>query len=225
MSPKLSAVVPTLNEAATIAPLVRALRRECDEVIVVDADSEDGTAELARAAGARLGRATGGRGPQLNHGAALASGELLVFVHADTGVPAGFGEAIARAMRDDVVGGNFRLRFEPRSAAADLFSLANHWRRRLLGIYYGDSCLFVRRTHFLAMGGFPNAPLFEDHAFVQRLERSGRTCYLQDPVVRTSARRFADRPLRTLALWAGLQAAYGLGASPYRLARFYRAVR
>ncbi|HEU4403838.1 MAG TPA: glycosyltransferase [Polyangiaceae bacterium] len=223
---RVAAVVPTWCEAPQIGGLVGACAREVDEVVVADAASPDGTAEAAARAGARVVQGRKGRGPQLNEGARAARADALVFVHADAGVPPGFGAAIRAALADPrVVGGNFALRFDHPSAAARLFTLGNDLRRRLFGVYYGDSCIFVRRTVFDALGGFDDVPLFEDCAFARKLERAGPTRYVTEPAVAASARRFEGRPLRTLALWAGLQLAYELGAPPRRLARFYADAR
>lgn len=134
--------------------------------------------------------------------------------------------AVLESLRDDrVVGGNFLLRFVPETPAARLFTLANDLRRRAFSIYYGDSGLFVRRAVYQRIGGFRPFPIFEDYDLVQRLEREGRTVYRRDVVLRASARRFEQAPLRTLAIWSGLQVGYSLGVAPATLARFYADVR
>ncbi|MEM1032341.1 MAG: TIGR04283 family arsenosugar biosynthesis glycosyltransferase [Myxococcota bacterium] len=224
---EVSAIVPTYREASRIGATVRALRDVCDEVIVCDAQSPDGSAGQARAAGATVVSVeTPGRGAQLNAGAAVAGGATLVFVHADTTIPKGFRAAIDDALSDPcVVGGNFRLRFWPPSCAARGFTFANDLRRRWFDIYYGDSCIFVRTEVFRRLGGFPPSPILEDYAFVRALEALGPTAYITSCEVRSSARRFADHPWRTLALWTFLQAAYGVGVDPHRLAALYRHVR
>jgi glycosyltransferase involved in cell wall biosynthesis len=222
----LSAIVPTWCEAGRIELLVASLLCETDEVVVVDARSPDGTAALAARSGARVILAPRGRGGQLDEGVRGAQGESFVFVHADTTIPRGFGAAIRAALADPaVVGGNFRLRFEPETPTAKLFTLANDLRRRALRIYYGDSCIFVRRSIFEALGGFSGLPLFEDHHFAQRLEACGPTRYLTDLEVGSSGRRFEGRALRTLAVWGTLHLAFTLGAPPALLARLYESPR
>lgn len=223
---RISIVIPTWCEAACIADAVRTCAVVGDETIVADADSPDGTFDIARRAGARCVLAPRGRGPQLNAGAAVATGDVLWFVHADAVLHPQSRPAVMAELGDArSVGGNFRLRFVPETHAARVYSAGNHLRRRVLGIYYGDSCIFVRREVFQELGGYRDMPLFEDHEFAQRLERHGRTVYIEEPAVLVSARRFADRPVRTLALWTFLQTAYSLGVSAERLNRYYRAIR
>jgi rSAM/selenodomain-associated transferase 2 len=219
----ISVVIPTWCEAEHIQRAVAAAHAVADEVIVVDAGSPDHTAALAERSGARvLVSGTRGRGPQLEAGARAARGDALLFLHADATLPPEARPAILAALADPaVVGGNFRLVFEPPGAAARIFGWANDLRRRWLGIYYGDSALFLRRQVHAELGGFRPLPLFEDYELVRRLERRGRTVYLRELTVRASARRFARAPLRTLALWTVLQLLYSAGVAPSRLARLY----
>lgn len=222
-----SIVIPTWCEEATIAGAVAAARTIADEVIVADGGSTDETASVARAAGARVVLAPRGRGAQLHAGAAAAGGDVLLFLHADAELPLAARRAIQDALSDKaVLGGNFHLRFVPRSFAARLFTWANDVRRRWLHVYYGDSALFVRRSTYGVLGGFRALPIFEDYELVRRIERAGRTVYIRDVTVEASARRFASAPLRTLALWTVLQVLYSVfGLHPDRLARLYTNVR
>jgi rSAM/selenodomain-associated transferase 2 len=222
----LSAVIPSWQEAGWIEASVAAARAVADEVIVADGGSTDATQALARRAGARVIVAPRGRGQQLAAGARAASGDVLLFLHADTYLPPEARRAIARALEaPELVGGNFFLRFEPPTTIGRLFTRIYDLRRRSLGIYYGDSPLFVRRSVYERLGGFPSQALFEDYAFARRLARAGRTRYVRDVAAVTSGRRYEARPLQTLVLWVGLQALYSAGIAPDRLARFYAAVR
>ena len=171
----LSAIIPTYREACGIADAVAAAGAVADEVIVVDSGSNDGTAEIAARAGAKLVHAPRGRGVQLGTGATAARGKVLLFLHADARLGAGARFAIHRALSNPrVVGGNFRLRFDSGTPAACLFSVANDLRRRWLHIYYGDSAIFVRKDIYERLGGFRPIPLFEDYDLVRRLERAGQ---------------------------------------------------
>lgn len=224
---RISVVIPTWQEAARIGECVRKALDVADEVIVVDAASADGTASLARAAGAHaLVVDRKGRGPQLHAGALAATGDVLLFLHADAELGAGARDAIVRSLADPaVVGGNFFLRFWPEGWPARLFGWANDVRRRWLRIYYGDSAIFVRRRVYDVLGGFRALPILEDYELVRRLERHGKTAYLRHVHVLASARRFEARPLRTLLLWIVIQALFMAGVHPNRLARLYADLR
>ncbi len=222
----LSVVIPCWCEASELAPTVRAAFAIADEVIVVDAESPDRSAEVAAAAGARVIQGARGRGHQLAAGATAARGDVLLFVHADARLPPTARGAIERALVDPATGaGNFRLRFEPADPWARVFSRFNHERRRWLRIYYGDSGLFVRREVYDAIGGFTPLPIMEDYDLVRRLERATRTVYLDDIEIVASARRFVGAPLRTLAIWTLIQTLASSGVSPDRLVRLYRDIR
>lgn len=223
---RLSVIIPAWCEAEGIADAVRSARAVGDEVIVADGASPDGTAAIALRAGARLVTSPKGRGAQLHAGAQAAEGEVLLFLHADARLAPGGRAAIERSLEDPrVLGGNFRLRFQPDGAAARLFAYTNHLRRRWLRIYYGDSGIFVRSRAYRALGGFSSLPILEDYELVRRLERLGPTAYLDHVVVVASARRFERTPLATLAGWTLLQMLYSLGVPAPHLARWYADVR
>jgi rSAM/selenodomain-associated transferase 2 len=222
----ISVVIPTWCERAQIGEAVRAGWRVADEVVVADAGSPDGTAEAATDAGARVVRAERGRGSQLDGGARAATGEVLLFLHADARIGPSAGQRIREVLRDpDVRGGNFYLRFVPATGWGELFTRANDVRRRWMGIYYGDSGIFVRKGDYLEMGGFKPLPIMEDYEFARRLERRGRTVYVRDVTVEVSGRRFMGRPVRTLLVWALVQGLYTLGVGPRRLAALYADIR
>ena len=223
---ELSVIIPTWQEAARITQSVRAALAIGDEVIVADGGSPDCTAELARAAGARIVIADKGRGAQLHAGALAARHDTLLFLHANVQLPSGARAAIAAALAsEEVQGGNFYLRFTPETPAARLFTWANHQRRRWLRVYYGDSALFIRRSVYEQLEGFPPLPIFEDYELVRRLEGTHRTVYIRNVEVSASARRFAHAPLRTLVLWSALHTLYLCGVPAARLAGWYRDLR
>lgn len=219
---RLSVIIPTWCEAAAIEAQVAHARSVGDEVIVADGGSPDGTAEAAAQAGANVVPAPKGRGRQLRAGAAVATGDVLLFLHADTTLAEGARAAIERSVADPaVVGGNFLLRFDPPDLWARVFDTANDLRRRALAIYYGDSAIFVRRSVYDAIGGYRDQPLMEDFDLVQRMEEAGPTAYIRDVIAWSSARRFRDAPVATLASWALVQGLYSAGVPATWLARLY----
>jgi len=222
----LSVIIPTWCEADAIAHAVERAAAIGDEVIVADAASPDGTAQIARGAGASVVSSGKGRGAQLHAGAQAARYDTLLFLHADVVLPSTARAAIESALSDlEVAGGNFYLRFVPETPAARFYSWANDARRRWLDVYYGDSALFIRRSTYEALGGFRALPIFEDYELVRRLERDYRTSYVRDVQLEASARRFADAPIKTLAVWTALHSLYWLGVPAHRLARLYHDLR
>lgn len=218
---RISTIIPTLNESRNLESLLKRLEVTpgIHEVIVADGGSTDGTQELA-ASRARLTVSEPGRGLQLRAGAQAATGDVLLFLHADVLLPPNVAVQIEKAVEAGYVGGNFRLRYPDGGLLGRwLEFLAPVYRR--LRRYYGDSGLFVRRGAYEAFGGFPAVPIMEDIGFVRRMERYGETAYLPGPMV-SSGRRWKGRALRTLLLWGSMQTAYALGVSPWTLDRFYR---
>jgi rSAM/selenodomain-associated transferase 2 len=221
-----SVIIPTWCEEAQVEGAVRSARRVGDEVIVADAASPDGTARVARAAGARVVRCPRNRGAQLARGVAEARGDVLVFLHADARLSPRARPAIAEALRDpEVCGGSFRLTFVPSGGWARFFTRGHDVHRRWTGIVYGDSGIFVRRTAYEAVGGVRPLPLMEDYDLVRRLRRVGRFTYVRHVEVRASDRRFVREPVRTALGWVALECLYLAGVPPAALARLYADVR
>jgi rSAM/selenodomain-associated transferase 2 len=218
-----SVVTPTLDEAATLRDRAHelAVQEPPWEWIVADGGSRDGTPELARSLGARVIVGPRGRGVQLMAGTSAAAGDALLILHADTALPRGALAAIRAALADaSTVGGNFTLRFGSGRVADHVFEAYYRAQQRLLGFSFGDSALFARAGVFRFVGGFSDAPVFEDLDLVRRLRRIGRLVRL--PLeVRTSDRRYRGRVVRTVATWAVLVALYAAGVPPRRLARLY----
>jgi rSAM/selenodomain-associated transferase 2 len=224
-APTISIVVPVYNEEATIVELLEGLSSERSaEIIVVDGGSTDRTAEFA-APRARLIRSEMGRAAQMNAGAAAASGEVLLFLHADVRLEAGSLDQIRRAMEDGtIVGGNFDIRYEGDDWAASIFTRINRWRRNW-GILYGDSGIFCRRSAFERLGGYRSWPILEDYDFARRLSKAGRLALLEDPIWVSDRRWRKSGLLQTLSSWFLIQGLYYLGVPPRLLARLYRHVR
>jgi rSAM/selenodomain-associated transferase 2 len=221
----ISVIIPVLNEAAWLPTLIAALRRSAvaHEIIVVDGDSADGSAEVAHAHGARVLRGVRGRGQALAVGAAAARGAVLLFLHADSRFPALGLDAIDRLMTGDpaLVGGNFRLVFDGDDGFSRWLTGFYAWLRRH-GFYYGDSGIFVRRATYDAIGGIRPIALMEDFDLVQRLERSGPTACVGEPPLITSSRRFLGRhPVAIVAGWVRVHLLYAIGVSSDRLAVLY----
>ena len=224
---RLSVVVPTLDEAASLARTLEAIAlMPCRaEVIVVDGGSRDGTAARAKALGAKVISAPRGRGSQLHAGASIASGDVLWFVHADTVVPLEASQRITAALsKADVVGGNFEIRFEGEFLAARFLTRLYRYLG-WIGLRYGDSAYFVRRDAYQRAGGFRAFPIFEDLDLLRRLRRQGSFVRV-GATVTTSSRRFEGRWfVLTFAHWTFLQSLYWLGVSPVLLGRLYQHIR
>ncbi|MFN7641569.1 MAG: TIGR04283 family arsenosugar biosynthesis glycosyltransferase [Burkholderiales bacterium] len=218
---RLSIVVPALDEADSISATVRDALAQADEAIVVDGGSRDATGALAAAAGARVVQAPRGRASQMNAGAAVAQGDVLLFLHADCRLPAGAGDAVRTAVGAGARWGRFDVRLDsPRASLAVVGAMMN-LRSRLSGIATGDQALFVDRGLWEALDGYAPIPLMEDVELCTRLRRVARCACLRERVT-VSARRWETRGVvRTVVeMWAW-RAAYALGVSPARLHRLY----
>ncbi len=220
----ISVIIPTLNEAEHLARTLVPLRCEPDlELIVADGGSRDATVEIAQDLGATVVHGEPGRGSQQNRGAAAASGEILLFLHADTTLPAGFGGAVRECLaRPGVVAGAFRLAIAGADRALRLIATGANWRARFLQMPYGDQALFLRRSNFTRLGGFPEQEIMEDFELVRGLKKLGRI-ELLELAASTSDRRWrALGTARTTLLNQTIIIGYLLGCSPYSLASWYR---
>ena len=198
------------------------------EVIVVDGGSRDGTRDRARATGiARLVTSPrSGRSAQLNRGASVASGDVLLFLHADTLLPDGAIRMIRKSLEDpDVAGGSFRLGLSEDTWTFRTIAFLATMRSRYLGVTYGDQGIYVRRAVFDRVAGFPEVALFEDSEFCAAVRKLGRFVLL-DGSVRTSTRRWRRWGVATTILWMWtLRILYLCSVSDKRLCRLYRDVR
>lgn len=217
--PQISVIIPVANEAAELPDCLARITGVPNEIIVVDAESEDGTATIAERLGARvLFHSQPHRARQMNLGAAEARGRILLFLHADTHLPEG---ALARILdaidRRGAIGGAFARRYRSRSFTLALSSRLATLRNQLVGWYLGDQALFVRRDLFQKLGGYRDVAIFEDLDFSRRLRALGRTVTLSPPVF-SSARRFAAKgPLRTTWDDLSLTRRYLSGTDPNAL--------
>ncbi|MGZ9243343.1 MAG: TIGR04283 family arsenosugar biosynthesis glycosyltransferase [Candidatus Binatia bacterium] len=224
---KISVIVPVLNEEKSIAATLQALAHlQPHETIVVDGGSQDRTAEIAAECGVKVILSERGRARQMNRGARQASGEVLLFLHADTRLPPTAFSDIAGAMGDPrYVGGRFDVELDGKHWMLPLVGRLISYRSRLSKVATGDQALFVRRAVFQRMGGFADIPLMEDIAFCRRLKGLGEVACLRSRVV-TSARRWeVDGVWRTIFRMWTLKLLYLTGVSPARLKQFYADTR
>ncbi len=221
-------IIPTLNEAdqltATLDSVIAALGGSA-QIVVVDGGSDDRTREIA-AARAHVVLAPAGRGRQLNAGARAASGDVLLFLHADTRLSSAAGASLADTLRrTDVVGGCFALALRGPSARRRIaiwLGKAISARSRWFKTATGDQAIFARRAAFERIGGFGSYDLFEDVIFYRQLRRLGRVVVLE-PAVSTSDRRWEELGyVRTIATHLLLRLLFTVGVSPAQLARLYR---
>lgn len=226
--PRLSIIIPTLNEAAIIeAQLTRLapLRAGGAEILVVDGGSRDATLARARPLATRVIESVPGRARQMNAGAHEARGRQLLFLHADTRLPPGAERAITAALAHGRVWGRFDVRLTGRHPLLGLIAFAMNRRSRWTGIATGDQGLFMTFDAFAAAGGFPDQPLMEDIEMSRRLKRISKPACLRTRVT-TSGRRWEQGGAwRTILLMWRLRWRYWRGASPDDLARAYRHVR
>lgn len=225
MTGSIAIVVPMRNEIAVVPDLVEHLQhwraRGC-EVLVVDGCSTDGSAEAVRRAGLKVVECPPGRAIQMNAGAASASSDIVLFLHADTRLPEDADRMIAAAAESGRLWGRFDVHILGKPAVLKLISVLMNLRSRWTGIATGDQAMFVRRETFCALGGFPQQPLMEDVEMSRRLRALARPACI-GAKARTSGRRWEARGVwRTIVLMWSLRLAYWLGAPAERLARAYR---
>jgi rSAM/selenodomain-associated transferase 2 len=226
MPPPLSIIIPALDEAAGIEATLAALQplraRGC-EVIVADGGSTDGTPELASPHADRVVTSGRGRARQQNAGAAAATGDVLLFLHADTRLPDGADEMVLDGLRRSGRGwGRFDVRLTGRHPLLRVIERMIGLRSRLSGMATGDQAIFVRRDWFARAGGFPDIPLMEDVALSNALKRLGPPLCLRARVTTSSRRWESHGIVRTMVLMWRLRLAYALGADPAELAKRYR---
>ena len=233
---RISIIIPTLNEATTIEDCLgqfdcgsRALSGPDGlEIIVVDGGSDDGTAGIAGSCpGVRLvDSGERGRAVQMNAGAAASSGDVLLFLHADTRLPVRWRDLVTVSICNrGKPGGRFRFDVAHAGRIYRWIARGTNFRSRILGITYGDQAIYATREAFESVGGFPDIPVFEDARFADRLKQAGGLDWIDDAVL-TSARRWERRgPVRTLLLTWFLRLLYTLFVPPRFLARFYGVVR
>ena len=202
----LSLIIPVFNEAGTLLQTLDAVQDHTSgpEIIVVDGGSSDGSVEIARKYTPHVLASSRGRGIQQDNGARHARGDILVFLHADTCLPAEYARHIRRALSDpQVVFGAFFLAIHPPSPILNGIAFAANLRSLLFRLPYGDQALFMRRSAYFKIGGFQPWPIMEDVALVRKLNRIGACKLIREPV-KTAARRWEQETpvFTTLRNWS-----------------------
>ena len=224
---RISIIVPVYREGEAINDLIAHLRGlhgdPRREIIVVDGDPERSTLRVVRDPAVVVLGSAKGRGRQMNAGAAVARGAALLFLHADTFLPDGALERVTEVMRDPHhVGGAFGLDFDRDRWRYRFFGDVATLRSRITRVPFGDQAIFLRHAYFHAIGGFPDLPIFEDVALMNRIKKRGDRIRLLDERVRTSARRLeAEGAVFSTVRALLMLTLYHLGVSPRRFARFY----
>jgi len=224
---RVSVIIPVLNEEKSIGSTIAALNALAPhEVIVVDGGSGDRTCRISVEAGAKALMTGPGRARQMNRGALEATGDVLLFLHADTRLPTSALRDIAAALNDArYVGGRFDVELDSDRWLLKVVGFMISLRSRLSKVGTGDQAIFVRREMFAELGGFPDMPLMEDIAFCRMLKRAGEVACLKSKVV-TSARRWeTDGVWRTIFRMWTLKLLYLAGVPPARLKQFYADTR
>ena len=217
----LSIVVPMLNEAAGIADALRVLRDLDAEIVAVDGGSSDKTVACAAPHTDLLLVAARGRARQMNAGSAAAHGDILLFLHADTRLPPDADQIIKQSIVGGAIWGRFDVEISGKSTWFPVIAAMMNWRSRLTGIATGDQAIFVKRSAFEQIGGFPDQPLMEDIVLSQRLKQLGRPACLRQKVF-TSGRRWEKHGiLRTILTMWWLRLRFFFGADPKKLAIEY----
>ena len=221
---KISIVIPAINESGLIVDSIdRAWAAGCDEVVVADGGSSDGTPDLVRSSGCGLVVGAPGRGRQMNAGAKTSTGDLLLFLHADGWLDPGVCQQIrnSKRIRQNAWGG-FRQKIENERFIFRLLETGNAWRAKFQGLVYGDQALFVTRQMFDKIGGFPEIALMEDFEMSRELGKISRPLLLPGPI-HVDARRWEINGVirQTLRNWS-ISTAYRCGKSPDELAKRYR---
>ncbi|MFN3479901.1 MAG: TIGR04283 family arsenosugar biosynthesis glycosyltransferase [Thermodesulfovibrionales bacterium] len=220
----LSVIIPTLNEEDCIRIAIKSAKKLNPlEIIVVDGGSTDRTREIAEGEGAIVIESPRGRGTQLNRGASIAKGDILLFLHADSAIPDRVD--LKNYLSSKLSGGFFRLKFDDTSISTRLVESFANLRAGLFSLPYGDQAIFIKKEVFERLGGFKEYPFLEDLEFVIRLRRFGRLKCLPHEIIASSRRLKKGYPLSPVFVSLRnvlIVLLFFLGISPYRLQRFYR---
>ncbi|MDB9362309.1 TIGR04283 family arsenosugar biosynthesis glycosyltransferase [Nodularia spumigena CS-588/02] len=224
MHKKISIIIPTFNEAANLENAIASTQPSTNvELIVVDGGSQDDTVSIAQSLGVKVISSPPGRAVQMNAGAMAARGDILLFLHADTRLPAGFDSMVRSALQQpQTIAGAFSLRIDADYWALRWVEKGVNWRSHFYQMPYGDQAIFLTTEIFQKIGNFPNLPIMEDFELIRRLKRTGKIAIIPVPVI-TSARRWLKKGVfQTTLLNQIVITAYFLGVSPERIRSWYR---
>ncbi|CAN1210509.1 TIGR04283 family arsenosugar biosynthesis glycosyltransferase [Tumidithrix helvetica PCC 7403] len=223
-TPSISVVIPALNEAENLPRVLKAVQNSIDvEIILVDGGSSDETIQIAESLGAKAIAGKRGRASQMNLGAEVATGEILLFLHADTILPNGFDRFVRQTLQSpNVVAGAFELGIDGDALGLRWVEWGVKLRSHLCQMPYGDQAIFLKTSLFRRMGGFPELPIMEDFELVRHLKRQGRIAIAPASVL-TSSRRWQKLSIvRTTLINQAIIIGYYLGIPPSKLAKWYR---
>lgn len=222
---KVSIIIPVLNEAELIAETLTRLapcRNQGHELIVVDGGSSDETVSLAQPHADKVLYSSRGRARQMNHGIAVAQGDILLFLHADTQMAHQALTRVINAIEDGYFWGRFNVRLSGKHLMFRIIERLMNLRSRVTGVATGDQAIFVSNECIDIVGDYPQIALMEDVLFSKRLRNLGWPACISQPVV-TSSRRWEEHGvLRTLLLMWRLRLLFVLGVSADKLAQQYR---
>jgi len=220
----ISVVIPALNEADNIAETLLSIGHENNiQVIVADGGSQDHTVSIAESLGAKVINVLPPRSKQMNAGAAQATGDVLLFLHADTRLPKNFDRLVLGSLaQPNIAAGAFELRIDAPPPGLRLIERVANWRSRCLRTPYGDQGIFMLTRIFHEAGGFPDFSIMEDFELIRRLRKKGKIITLPAPVL-TSSRRWQNFGiLKTTLINQLIVIAYYMGIPPNTIARLYR---
>lgn len=223
---RISVIIPAFNEESVIEATLQQFQQGVEpfEIIVVDGGSDDRTVSLV-ASVERVRLVSGrhrGRAAQMNEGASIATGDVLLFLHADTRLPGLWCDRIVDSIEHHkAIGGRFRIGIDDSKAIYRWIAFGSNFRSRVLGVTYGDQAIYARTDVFSRIGGYPALPLFEDSGLADLLKKEGLFDWIDLPVLTSSRRWRKGGPLRTVAKMWLMRVGYSLGIGPSALRRFY----